>query len=213
MNRDKTTVIHIILLLLIIIFFIWSIIKPINYSVWSMEVLPAVVVLIITIKAYHKFRLTTLSYVIITILMILMFIGGHYSYSKVPLFDWIKDYFDLKRNHYDRLGHFLKGLIAIVFREILLRTTSLTMGKWLVLITFCITLSLGALYEIIEWAGTKIFGGGKPSKEFLGTQGDIWDSQWDMSLLVIGTLLALMIFSKYHTKQLKPFLNWKKEKK
>lgn len=212
-SKDKVTVLHLLLLLFIMIFLIWSIIKPINYSIWSMEVIPAVVVLIITIMAYRKFRLTTLSYVIIAILSILMFIGGHYSYSKVPLFDWIKDYFDFKRNHYDRFGHFIKGLMTIVIREILLRFTPLSIGKWLVFIALSITLAIGALYEIIEWAGTKVFGGGKSSKEFLGIQGDIWDAQWDMSLLVIGSILALLIFSKLHTKQLEDSIKWKKEKK
>ncbi|WP_442599725.1 DUF2238 domain-containing protein [Neobacillus sp. D3-1R] len=213
MSKDKITIIHFFLLLIIMIFFIWSFIKPINYEIWSMEVLPAVAVIILAIKIYPTFRLTTLSYIIITILTILMSIGGHYSYAKVPLFDWIKDHFDLQRNHYDRLGHFLKGLMAIVIREILLRLTPLSIGKWLILITFCITLSIGALYEIIEWAGTKLFGGGMPSKEFLGMQGDIWDAQWDMFLLAFGTILALLFLSKIHTKQMGKLIKIKIEKK
>ncbi|UQD52032.1 DUF2238 domain-containing protein [Bacillus methanolicus] len=203
MGKEKYKAIHIFLLLAVIGVFIWSAIKPAGYLTWIMEVLPAVVVLIIVISTYNKFRLTTLSYVIIAILSILMFVGGHYTYAKVPLFNWIKDHFDFKRNHYDRFGHFLKGLIAIVIREILLRKTPLTNGPWLIGIILSISLAIGALYEIIEWLVSKISHGGKAAKDFLGTQGDIWDTQWDMLLTFIGSILALVIFSKLHDKLIK----------
>ena len=202
MVKDKGTIIHILLLLLVISVFIWSVIRPAGYLIWIMEVLPAVVGLIIVIITYNKFRLTTLSYIIIAILSITMFIGGHYTYSKVPLFNWIKDYFDLNRNHYDRLGHFLKGLFAIVIREILIRKTSPIKGPWLVAVTVSFSLAIGALYEIIEWLASIITKGKKASTEFLGTQGDIWDAQWDMSLTLVGSIFALIIFSKLHNKQL-----------
>lgn len=202
MVRDKGTIIHILLLLLVVSVFIWSVILPAGYLIWTMEVLPAVVVLVIVIVTYNKFRLTTLSYVIIAILSITMFIGGHYTYSKVPLFNWIKDYFDLNRNHYDRFGHFLKGLFAIVIREILIRKTPLVRGPWLSAVTLSFSLSIGALYEITEWLASKITKGKKASTEFLGTQGDVWDSQWDMSLTLVGSILALIIFSKLHNKLL-----------
>lgn len=182
---------------------IWSLIKPgEGYMVWLMEVLPSVIVLIFLILIYNKFRLTTLSYVIITLLAILTFIGGHYSYSKVPLFNWLKDYFDLQRNHYDRFGHFLKGLMVIVIMEVLLRKTTLLKSKTTTFIAICITLSIGALYEIIEWASIKIAKGGKATKDFLGMQGDIWDAQWDMSLLLVGSILAILFFAKLLYKRL-----------
>ena len=200
--KDKGTKIHILMLLLVISVFIWSVIRPAGYLIWTMEVLPAVVGLIIVIATYNKFRLTTLSYIIISILSITMFIGGHYTYSKVPLFNWIKDYFDLNRNHYDRLGHFLKGLFAIVIREILIRKTPLIKGPWLVAVTVSFSLAIGALYEIIEWLASIISKGKKASTEFLGTQGDIWDAQWDMSLTLVGSIFALIIFSKLHNKLL-----------
>lgn len=202
MVRDKGTIIHILLLLLVVSVFIWSVIRPAGYLIWTLEVLPAVVVLVIVIVTYNKFRLTTLSYVIIAILSITMFIGGHYTYSKVPLFNWIKDYFDLNRNHYDRFGHFLKGLFAIVIREILIRKTPLVGGPWLSAVTLSFSLSIGALYEITEWLASKITKGKKASTEFLGTQGDVWDSQWDMSLTFVGSILALIFFSKLHNKLL-----------
>ncbi|MBJ8032070.1 DUF2238 domain-containing protein, partial [Bacillus cereus group sp. N21] len=117
MIRNKSTVIHLFLLLVVTAVFIWSVINPARYSTWAAEAIPAVLGLIIIIATYNKFRLTTLSYMIIAILAIIMFVGGHYTYSKVPLFNWIKDIFDLNRNHYDRFGHLIKGLFTIVIRE------------------------------------------------------------------------------------------------
>jgi putative membrane protein len=195
--------IHLFLLLVVTAVFIWSAIKPASYRTWLLEVSPAVVGLIIVIAAYNKFRFTTLSYVIITILAIMMFVGGHYIYSKVPLFDWIKDAYDLKRNHYDRFGHLLKGLFAIVLREILLRKTPLTKGPWLVAIVLSMSLAIAALYEIIEWLVSKISKGGEAAKNFLGIQGDIWDTQWDMLCCLVGSIAALLIFSKLHDRLLK----------
>jgi putative membrane protein len=203
MKKDGIKRIHLLLLLVVIAVFIWSAIKPASYLTWMLEVSPAVVGLIIVIAAYNKFRFTTLSYVIMTILAIIMFVGGHYVYSKVPLFDWIKDAYDLKRNHYDRFGHLLKGLFAIVLREMLLRKTPLTKGPWLFTIVISMSLAIAALYEIIEWLASKIAKGGKAIKDFLGTQGDIWDTQWDMLCCLVGSIVALLIFSKLHDRLLK----------
>ncbi|MBO0999244.1 DUF2238 domain-containing protein [Bacillus sp. SD075] len=207
MGRDKSIMIHLILLLLVTAVFIWSVIKPEGYLIWTMEVLPAVVFLIYVMATYNKFRLTTLSYFVIAVLSITMFIGAHYTYSKVPLFDWLKDHSDLNRNHYDRFGHFLKGLFAIVIREIVIRKTHLTKGPWLFAVTLSFALAIGALYEIIEWIAAIISKGGKASNEFLGTQGDIWDAQWDMSLTLIGSILTLITLSKLHDKLLRKVKN------
>lgn len=203
MKRGKSTTIHLFLLMVVIAVFIWSVIKPAGYLIWALEVSPAIVGLIIVMATYNKFRLTTLSYVIITVLAISMFIGGHYIYSKVPLFEWIKDSYDLKRNHYDRFGHLLKGLFAIVLREILLRKTELTKGPWLFTIVISMSLAIAAVYEIIEWSVSKITKGGKASKDFLGTQGDIWDTQWDMLWALVGSIVALLILSRLHDRLLK----------
>ena len=203
MVKSKHSKIQLALLLVVTIIFIWSIIKPTSYLDWLAEVSPAVVILIIVIVTYNKFRFTTLSYCIIALLSILTFIGGHYTYSEVPLFNWIKEEFDLNRNNYDRFGHFLKGLSAVVVREILLSFTPLKKGAWLSGITISIVLAIAALYEIIEWLSTKISKGGKTSKDFLGMQGDIWDAQWDMSLAFVGAILTLVIFSKMHNNLLK----------
>ncbi|MBG9858139.1 DUF2238 domain-containing protein [Bacillus cereus] len=203
MIRDKSKMIHLFLLLIVTAVFIWSVIKPARYSSWAAEAIPAVLGLIIIIAIYNKFRFTTLSYIIIAILAIIMFIGGHYTYSKVPLFNWIKDVFDLNRNHYDRFGHLIKGLFIIVIREILLRKTQLTEGPWLVTISISVSLAIAALYEIIEWLAFKIAKGGTTAKDFLGMQGDIWDAQWDMSLALVGSILTLLTLSTLHNRLLK----------
>lgn len=168
-----------------------------------MEVLPAFGLLIIVITTYKKFRLTSLSYFIIALLSILTFIGGHFTYSEVPLFNWIKENFDLKRNNYDRFGHFLKGLFAIVIREMYIRKSPIKKGFWLIFVILSTSLCISTLYEIIEWLSTKIGRDGKATKEFLGMQGDIWDSQWDMSLTFVGSILALIFLSKVHSRLLK----------
>ncbi|MBT2680312.1 DUF2238 domain-containing protein [Bacillus sp. ISL-35] len=186
--------IHFLLLLVALLVFIWSLTKPEEgYMVLLVEVLPSVLAILFLVLTYNQFRLTTVSYIIITFLVILTFVGGHYSYSKVPLFTWIKNYFDLQRNHYDRFGHFLKGSIVIVIIEILLRKTALSKSKTTNFIALCITLAIGAFYEIIEWTSAKIGKEGKVTKDFLGMQGDIWDAQWDMALLLVGSILSLFI--------------------
>ncbi|MFJ7733211.1 DUF2238 domain-containing protein [Lysinibacillus sp. NPDC097231] len=203
MDKDKHRKIHVILLLIVLIIFVWSVIKPVSYLDWLAEVSPAVVAIIIVVAIYNKFHLTTLSYYIIALLSILTFIGGHYTYSEVPLFNWIKEEFHLKRNDYDRFGHFLKGLMAIVIREILIRKTPLVKGAWLTGITISIMLAIAALYEIIEWLSTKISKGSGGANDFVGMQGDRWDAQWDMLSAFLGTILALLLFTKLHDRLLK----------
>ncbi|MEQ6354764.1 DUF2238 domain-containing protein [Lysinibacillus sp. M3] len=203
MSKDNHRKIHVILLLIVLIIFVWSVIKPVSYLDWLAEVSPAVVAIIIVVAIYNKFRLTTLSYFIIALLSILTFIGGHYTYSEVPLFNWIKEEFHLQRNDYDRFGHFLKGLMAIVIREILIRKTPLVKGAWLTGISISILLAIAAIYEIIEWLSTKISKGSEGAKDFVGMQGDRWDAQWDMLSAFLGTILALLLFTKLHDKLLR----------
>ncbi len=202
MNKKKNLM-HIFIFCTVLAVFFWSVIKPADYSTWLLEVSPAVIILAFFLFLYRKFPLTTLSYLIIAFVTILMFIGGHYIYSKVPLFEWLKDKFELQRNHYDRFGHLMKGLSVIVVREILLRKTELTEGSWLKGISLSIVLALAALYEIAEWLVSKLGGGGQASKNFLGTQGDIWDSQWDMTLTLIGAIISLFLLQKTHDRFLK----------
>jgi putative membrane protein len=204
MIKSKSTIIHLFCLLVVTAVFIWSLIKPAGgYSSWATEAVPAFVGLIIVIATYNKFRLTTLSYIIISILSIVMLVGGHYMYTEVPLFNWIKETFELNRNHYDRFGHLLKGLFTIVIRELLLRKTKLNKGPWLFTIAISISLAIAALYEIIEFLVVKITKGGKTATNFLGMQGDQWDAQWDMLFALVGSILALFFLSKLHDRLLK----------
>ncbi|AGT32077.1 membrane protein [Geobacillus genomosp. 3] len=202
MEQIRQQRIHGLLLLIVAAVFVWSVIRPASYAVWALEVTPALIGLVIIIALYRRFRLTTMSYAIIAMLAILMLIGGHYIYSKVPFFNWIKDAFHFERNHYDRFGHFLKGTFAIVLREIVLRKTPLSRGSWLFTIVTSMSLAIAALYEIIEWLVSIISKGGRASKDFLGTQGDIWDTQWDMLCALIGTIVALLLLSRWHDRQL-----------
>lgn len=195
------------LLGIVIIVFVWSAIKPKTYFDWILEVSPATVVCFILVSTYRRIQLTTLSYSIIALLSILTFIGGHYTYSEVPLFNWIKEEYHLKRNHYDRFGHLFKGLSFIVVREILIRLSPLKKGAWLSGISLSIVLAVAALYEIIEALSTIISKNNKTSKDFLGMQGDKWDAQWDMALALLGSILAWILLTKLHDKFLRRVLS------
>jgi putative membrane protein len=202
MKRNNT---HLVLLTIVIAFFIWSAIKPAHYPIWILEVGPSVIAILIVLYFYNKVRLTTLSYSIIALLTIMTFIGGHFTYDDVPLFDWIQKNYDLKRNHYDRFGHLLKGLTFIVIREILILKTALPLGKWVQFIALNMTLSIAAIYEIVEWFASKI--SNKKTKDFMGAQGDMWDAQWDMSLTLIGSVITWVLLSKLHNQFIKKLKN------
>ena len=151
---------------------------------------------------YKKFPLTSLLYTLILIHMIILMVGGHYTYAEVPLFDWIKETFDQNRNNYDKLGHFAQGLIpAILAREILIRKNIVQGGKiWLNYIILSLVLAFSALYELIEWWVALAVG--ENAEDFLGTQGYMWDTQSDMGYALLGAIVALMMLSKIHDKQL-----------
>lgn len=192
---------HLVLLIIVTAFFVWSFIKPAYFPIWILEVGPSVITIIVVLYFYNKVRLTTLSYTIIALLTILTFIGGHYTYDDVPLFDWLQETFELKRNHYDRFGHFVKGLNFIVIREVLILKTPLPIGKWVQFISLSIALALAAFYEIVEWLAGKI--SNRASKNFVGAQGDIWDAQWDMSLALLGSILVLILLTRWHNSLLR----------
>lgn len=203
MNK-KSTKTHLILFSVALAVLVWSAINPSGYRIWLLESAPGIILLLITFITYKRFRFTTLSYGIIVLSAIIMFIGAKYTYSEVPLFNWLKDTYDfIDRNHYDRFGHFLKGFFAIVIREIIIRKTSVKIGPWLYSITISFVLSIAALYEIIEWLVSKLTNDGEAAKDFLGTQGDMWDTHWDMFLALFGTLVALLLLSRLHDRLLK----------
>jgi putative membrane protein len=178
-----------------------SAIRPYDWVTWLLEVAPVLVAMPLLIATYRRFPLTPLVYRLILIHALILILGGHYTYARVPLGFWVQDLLGLARNHYDRLGHFAQGFIpAILAREILLRTSPLRRGGWLSFLVICFCLGFSAFYELIEWWSALIGGGG--ATEFLGTQGDVWDAQWDMFLALLGALTALITLSRRHDREL-----------
>jgi putative membrane protein len=181
---------------------VWSAIKPHDYFTWFLEVLPIFIVAPILAFTYPNFKFTSLAYILLAIHAIILMIGAHYTYAEVPLFNWIRDNFSLSRNHYDRVGHFAQGFIpAIVLRELLLRKSPLKPGKWLFLIVVSLCLAFSACYELFEWAVAILTG--TAADDFLGTQGDPWDTQMDMFFALCGAVISLVSLGKLHDRCLK----------
>ncbi len=181
---------------------IWSGINPKDHFTWFLEVAPALMGFIAVAVTYKMFRLTELAYTLILIHCIILMIGGHYTYAQVPLFDWLRDYFDLERNNYDKIGHLAQGFIpAIVAREIFLRKSVIRGASWQNFLIVCFCLALSALYELIEWWVAIL--SGESADAFLGTQGYVWDTQSDMALALLGAILSLTLLYRFHDKQLK----------
>ena len=168
---------------------------------WILEVAPAIVAAVVLVATYRRFPLTPLAYRLILLHACILMVGGHYTYAEVPLGFWVQHALGLARNHYDRLGHFAQGFVpAIVAREILLRRTPLKRGGWLFYLVCSVCLAISACYEFIEWWAAVI--GGSGATEFLGTQGDVWDTQWDMLFALIGSIVAQVVLSRVHDRQL-----------
>ncbi|WP_051184728.1 DUF2238 domain-containing protein [Desulfatiglans anilini] len=177
-------------------------IRPFDWGTWILEVLPVLLGGAILIATYDSFRLSTFVYRLLTLHALILILGGHYTYARVPLGFWVQDLLELSRNHYDRLGHFAQGFIpAILTREVLLRRSPLRPGKWLFFLTWCVCLAFSAFYELLEWWAALAFGQG--AEAFLGTQGDVWDTQWDMFLALLGALAALAGLSGAHDRALR----------
>ncbi|HNQ84695.1 MAG TPA: DUF2238 domain-containing protein [Deltaproteobacteria bacterium] len=180
---------------------VFSGIRPYDRVTWLLEVAPILIGVPILLATCRRFRLTPLAYRLIFIHALILMLGGHYTYARVPLGFWVQDLFDLARNHYDRVGHLAQGFIpAILVREILVRTSPLKSGKWLFFMVVCVCLALSAFYEFIEWWAALL--GGIAAQDFLGTQGDVWDTQWDMFLAFIGSILAQVFLSKVHDREI-----------
>jgi putative membrane protein len=176
-------------------------IQPHDTFTWWLEVLPVFLAAPVLVLTYHRFRLTALVYRLIFIHAVILIIGAHYTYALVPLGNWAKELFDLSRNHYDRIGHLAQGFFpAILVREILLRCSPLRPGKWLFFIVVSVCLAFSAFYELTEW-WIAVFGG-EATTDFLGTQGDVWDTQWDMFLALIGAVAAQTLLSRAHDRAL-----------
>jgi putative membrane protein len=169
-------------------------IHPHDRLTWWLEVAPVLVAVPLLLATWRRFPFTWLVYLLVAVHATILVVGGHYTYALVPLGNWLRDVLDLARNHYDRLGHFAQGFVpALATREILLRRTPLVRGGWLFVLVVAVCLAVSACYEFTEW-WTALIGGGK-SEAFLGTQGDPWDTQWDMFLAMLGAIAAQLLLA------------------
>jgi putative membrane protein len=176
-------------------------ISPHDRFTWLLEVAPILVALPVLLATYRRFPLTPLAYRLILLHACILMLGGHYTYAQVPLGFWMRDVFGFARNHYDRIGHFAQGFVpAILAREILIRKTKLQSGGWLFFLVTCVCLAISACYEFVEW--WTAVASGSAADAFLGTQGDPWDTQWDMFLCLLGALTAQLTLSRLHDRQL-----------
>jgi putative membrane protein len=204
-NNMSSKKYHITLLIVVLAFWIWSGIKPEDTRLtWVLETFPFMIALPIMLLTYKRFPLSNLTYTIIAIHAMILMLGSHYSYAKVPLGFWMKDWFGWTRNNYDKIGHFMQGFgPAIYTREILSRTSPLKRGKWLGFLAIAVPLAFSALYEIIEWMAS--LSNPTDTEAFLGTQGYIWDTQTDMLWCLIGSIVAVVVLTKLHNKYLLKF--------
>jgi len=195
--QDRTP--HFLLAALAVVL-VWSVIGCHDLFTWILEVVPALIAIPILISLYPTFRFTNFVYTLIALHAVVLMVGGHYTYALMPVFDWIKDAFHLDRNYYDRLGHFAQGFVpAMVAREVLLRRTPLRRGKLLTFLVLSVCMAISAMYELVEFATAKATG--SSADAFLGTQGDPWDTQWDMTFCLIGAVSALLL-SPLHNRAL-----------
>jgi len=193
------------LLAVVLAVLVWSGVAPHDRFTWVLEVLPVFIGLPIVLATARRFPLTSLLYALLAVHACILMVGGKYTYAEVPLGFWVGEALGFARNHYDRLGHFAQGFVpAILAREILVRSSPLRGSRWLpwVCVAFCLAFS--AFYELTEW--WTAVGTGDASTAFLGTQGDVWDTQWDMFMALIGAVTALLTLSRVHDRQLEPFL-------
>jgi putative membrane protein len=177
------------------IVFAWSAWRPYDRLTWWLEVLPALAALVVLFATYGRFQFTTLTYSLIALHMCVLFVGGHYTYARVPLFDWLRPIFGWHRNHYDRLGHIVQGFVpAIVTREVFVRLQVLKRTRWQPFLIVCVCLAISAFYELIEW--WTALASGDAAISFLGTQGDPWDTQEDMVCALLGAIAAIVLLSR-----------------
>jgi putative membrane protein len=190
-----------VLLALTAVALVLSGVSPHDRATWWLEVAPVLLGAPILIATWRRFPLTPLLYRLVFLHALILILGGHYTYARVPLGFWFQDLFDLERNHYDRLGHLAQGFVpAILAREVLLRTSPLVPGKWLFTLSTSVCLAFSAFYELLEWWTAVAIG--EDANAFLATQGDVWDTQWDMCLALIGAVTALALLGRLHSRQL-----------
>ena len=175
--------------------------RPYDRPTWLLEVLPVLMAAPVLFLTYRRFPLTTLLYVLICLHALVLILGGAYTYARVPLGFWVQDLFDLHRNPYDKIGHFMQGFVpALIAREIFVRGGYVTGARMVAFLSVCVALAISAFYELIEWWVALALGGG--AVEFLGTQGDPWDTQSDMFMALAGAVVALLTLARFHDRQI-----------
>jgi putative membrane protein len=190
-----------VIITLFLIGLIWSGISPHDYFTWFLEIFPAIAGFFILLFTFKKFEFSYLAYFLILVHCYILFIGGHYSYAEVPLFNWIKGVFDQSRNNYDKLGHFAQGFVpAYITRELIIRKKIVRPGLWLSFLTICVCVTFSVLYEFLEWFVTVI--SGQSADAFLGTQGYVWDTQSDMLFAMIGAICMILFLSRIQDRQI-----------
>ena len=190
-----------VLLILALAACVISGIHPYDRATWLMEVAPILIAAPILVATARRFPLSGLVYRLIFVHALVLMVGGHYTYARVPVGDWAGRLFGLARNDYDRFAHFVQGFVpAMVARELLVRHTPLRPGKWLFCLVACVALAISACYELVEWWAA--VAGGSAAADFLGTQGDPWDTQWDMFLALLGALTAQLVLARRHDRAL-----------
>ncbi len=195
-----------ILITLFLIGFILSGINPHDYFTWFLEVFPAIIGFVILLLTFNKFRFSYLTYVLILVHCYILFIGGHYTYAEVPLFNWIRDVLHQSRNNYDKVGHFAQGFIpAVIVRELFIRKEIVKKGLWLSFLTVCVCVTISAFYEFLEWFVA--VASGQSADAFLGTQGYVWDTQSDILFATIGAVCMVIFISGLQDKQLKNIID------
>ncbi len=192
---------HRLLLASFLVILVWSGIHPKDHFIWFLEVVPAIVGALALVVIYPKVKLTMLVYCLIWLHALVLMLGGHWTYAEMPLFSWLRDEYGLARNYYDRVGHFMQGFVpAIIAREVLLRNGVVKGRGWLFFLVTCICLAISAFYEFTEW--WVALASGSAADEFLATQGDIWDTQWDMLLALCGAIASQVLLARRHDRQL-----------
>jgi putative membrane protein len=198
-SRDAK--LHLALAALALAVLAWSGTSPKDRLTWLLEVSPAILAAVALAAVYPRWRFTPLVIVLITVHAMILMAGGKYTYAEVPAFNWLKEEFGLARNYYDRVGHFAQGFVpAMVAREILLRRGVLREGGWLFFLVTCVCMAISAFYEFIEWWTALAAGGAADA--FLGTQGDVWDTQWDMFTAMCGAIIAQLLLPRWHDRQI-----------
>ncbi|HEY0906052.1 MAG TPA: DUF2238 domain-containing protein [Methylophilus sp.] len=189
------------LLSVVIAVFAWSAIHPSDGFTWLLEVMPVLIALPLILWLRHAFPLSRLLLLLLAIHAVILMVGGHYTYAEVPWFNGLRDHFHWDRNYYDRVGHVAQGFVpALLLREVFFRKQVVSQSAWSVFIITCMCLGFSAFYELIEW--WVAISTGTQAEAFLATQGDVWDTQWDMCLALLGALFAQLSLAKVHDRSM-----------